>query len=345
MSNLFRSALARQNQERPPVWFMRQAGRYHSHYRKLREQHTFVELCKQPAVATEVTMGPIEQFDFDAAILFSDLLFPLEVLGMPLDYTPGPKLGWHLRSPSDLKRLTTAAQPSELAFQTHALRDIRARLPNDKGLIGFVGGPLTLFYYAAEGSHQGELGNAREGLDDGRYAGFCERLIPLLARNMAQQWSADIDCLAMMDTCAGELTPEEFAEHAVPRIAETLQEFHRLCPDGKVLYYSKGTDARHWRALRKLNLAGLGIDWRTPIGAALTEFGDQWAVQGNFDPNLLLLPEQDYMQEIERYLAQARALDPALRRGWICGLGHGVLPQTPERHVQLFLDLQRELFS
>ncbi len=346
MSNLFRAALSRQNDGRPPVWFMRQAGRYHSHYRRIRERHSFVDLCKQPQIATLVTMGPIEEFDFDAAILFSDLLFPLEVLGMPLDYTPGPTLGWHLQKPSDLARLDgNDGDASALAFQAQALRGIRAQLPNDKGLIGFVGGALTLFYYAAEGSHQGALRNAHAGLTDGRYEGFCARLLPLLARNMALQWGADIDCLAVLDTCAGELTPEEFGAHLVPQLSALLDEFHRLCPDGKVLYYSKGTDARHWRQLRKLNLAGIGIDWRTRLADALQEFGEQWAIQGNFDPHALLLPENDFERAVEGYFAPLLELPPALRRGWICGLGHGVLPPTPERHVHVFIDLQRELFS
>ncbi len=345
MSNLFRAALARQNEDRPPVWLMRQAGRYHNHYRRIRERHSFVDLCKQPQIAAEVTMGPIAEFDFDAAILFSDLLFPLEAMGMPLDYTPGPTLGWHLDSTDDLTRLRHVEGTDGLAFQAQALRAIRTRLPSTKGLIGFVGGPLTLFYYAVEGSHQGELARARAGLTDGRYAGFCERLIPLLARNMASQWSADIDCLAVLDTCAGELSPQEFAAHVVPRLAATLAEFQRLCPDGKVLYYSKGTDARHWRQLRKLPLAGIGIDWRTPVADALAEFGDQWAIQGNFDPQSLLLPETDFLSAADAFFAPLVRLPRSQRRGWICGLGHGVLPPTPERHVQLFVDIQRELFS
>lgn len=345
-SNLFRAALARQNDERPPVWFMRQAGRYHSHYRKLRERHSFIELCKRPEIATEVTMGPVDAFDFDAAILFSDLLFPLEVMGMPLDYTPGPALGWYLSQPADLARFNgNGAGVDGLAFQAQALRAIRAQLPNSKGLIGFVGGPLTLFFYAAEGAHKGKLASARAGLIDGRYAGFCERLTPLLAQNMAQQWNADIDCLAILDTVAGELAPEEFADYVVPQLGALLREFQRLCPDGKVLYYSKGTDARHWRQLRGLALAGIGIDWRSSMVEALAEFGDRWAIQGNFDPEALLLPEADFLRAAESFFAPLRELPPALRRGWICGLGHGVLPSTPERHVQVFIDLQREAFA
>jgi uroporphyrinogen decarboxylase len=356
--NLFQSALARGNDARPPVWFMRQAGRYHSHYQKLRKQYSFIDLCKLPDVATEVTMGPIEDFDFDAAILFSDLLFPLEVLGMPLEYSPGPKLGWHLQHLADLNRLSPpplspvpggegqgeGALP-QLQFQADALRAIRTRLPGDKGLLGFVGGPLTLFFYAAAGSHHGDLCPAHSGLTDGRYTGFLDKLIPLLAHNMALQWRAGPDCIAVLDTCAGELSPEGFAQHVVPPLRELLAQFHALCPDGKVLYYSKGTDSRHWEKLTDLPIAGIGIDWNTPVADALERFGDRWAIQGNFDPNALLLPESEFLKAAETFFAPVHALPAKLRRGWICGLGHGVLPPTPEKHVHLFLAMQKELFK
>ncbi len=358
MQNSFQAALARSNEERPPVWFMRQAGRYHSHYQKLRAQYSFIELCKRPEVAAEATMGPIEEFDFDAAILFSDLLFPLEALGMPLEYSPGPKLGWHLKQPNDVARLSSPlARPRErigdkepsllsaLQFQADALKLIRSRLSPAKGLIGFVGGPLTLFFYAAAGSHHGDLSPAQTGLRDGRYSGFTEKLLPLLARNMALQWRAGLDVLAILDTCAGELTPAAFAETVVPPLRELLSEFHRLCPDGRVLYYSKGTTAQHWEALGDLPIAGIGIDWHTPVAEALERFGDRWAIQGNFDPHALLLPEAQMLRAARKFFEPVCALPPEKRRGWICGLGHGVLPSTPEKHVHLFLDMQKDLFS
>ena len=345
MSNLFKAALARVNEQRPPVWFMRQAGRYHSHYHGLRAEHSFMDLCKRPELATAVTLGPIEAFDFDAAILFSDLLFPLEALGMPLSYEPGPTFGWQVRELEDLGRLDGSdGSVEQLDFQGQALRLIRGRLPASKGLLGFVGGPLTLFFYAAAGSHQTDLGVAHAGLPDGRYAGFCAKLIPLLAQNMALQWRAGADCIAVFDTCAGELDPAAFDRWVVPQLAALLAELQRLCPDARVLYYSKGTDARHWRRLESLPLAGIGIDWRTPLVEALEEFGDRWAIQGNFEPHAMLLPEADFLRSLERFFDPLLALPIRKRQGWICGLGHGVLPATPEHHVRLFVDLQRELF-
>ena len=152
----FQNALARQPQRTPPIWLMRQAGRYHRHYQALRAQHSFMDLCKQPELAAEVALGPVQDFDFDAAILFSDLLFPLEALGMGLEYTDhGPQLGWKLNEDS-IKGLRSLddAWP-HLLFQGDALRATRGRLAADRSLIGFVGGPWTLFVYAVEGTHKG----------------------------------------------------------------------------------------------------------------------------------------------------------------------------------------------
>ncbi|NDD93336.1 uroporphyrinogen decarboxylase, partial [bacterium] len=188
--NLFQKALRGENLDsRPPVWLMRQAGRYHSHYQKMKERYTFMELCKIPEAACETTMGPIRDFDFDAAILFSDLLFPLEALGMGLRYEPGPKLDWHLQSFEDTKKLDRGGGKllERLSFQADAMKLIRKELPQSKGLLGFVGGPSTLFAYAVEGSHAGDLESTKRGLSDGRFDAFNDVLLDLLAENMALQ--------------------------------------------------------------------------------------------------------------------------------------------------------------
>src|SRR5947207_12763882 len=154
----FQNALARIPQATPPIWLMRQAGRYHHHYQALRQKYSFMDLCKRPELAAQVALGPVLDFDFDAAILFSDLLFPLEAMGMGLEYTDrGPQLGWNLdgRTISQLRSLENA-WPS-LLFQGEAMRATRELLPADRSLIGFVGGPWTLFVYAVDGSHKGPL--------------------------------------------------------------------------------------------------------------------------------------------------------------------------------------------
>jgi uroporphyrinogen decarboxylase len=339
--SLFRSAIRRENPGRPPVWLMRQAGRYHSHYQELRKRHSFMDLCKRPELACETTLGPIRDFGFDAAILFSDLLFPLEALGMGLSYEPSPKLAWHLKSPADLPRLSAQASADHMSFQADALRLIRAALPAETGLLGFVGGPLTLFCYAVEGSHAGELASARAGLRDGRFAGFQERLLDLLAGNMALQARAGVDTVAVLDTCAGEFSPAD----VVPALRALLSRFHALCPDTPVTYYAKGAGPSLWDALRGLPIACLGIDWRQDLPQTLTYFGKDYAIQGNVDPEWMLLPAGELEGRLRAHFARVKELAPEHRRGWVCGLGHGVLQHTPEENVRLFTRVQREVFG
>ncbi len=343
--NLFREAILRQNIARPPVWMMRQAGRYHSHYQNLRKQYSFIDVCKIPEVACEATLGPIRDFGFDAAILFSDLLFPLEVMGMGLTYDEGPQLSWHLRILEDLKKLKTGSKLVEgLNFQAEALELIRKRLPSDKGLLGFVGGPLTLFCYAVEGSHKGQLDSARCGLQDGRFFGFFEKLCELLVENMCLQANAGADAVAVLDTCAGEFDEEIFRTIVVPSLEVILEKFKMRNPQTPVVYYSKGTGPHYWKHLVHLPISCLGIDWKHDLSKVLMEWGQNWAIQGNLDPNWLFLQSDELESRIRIVFDSVKKLPAEKRVGWICGLGHGILPQTPEANVRLFLKLQKEVF-
>jgi uroporphyrinogen decarboxylase len=333
----FQNAIARLPQRTPPIWLMRQAGRYHRHYQALRAQHSFMDLCKQPELAAEVALGPVRDFDFDAAILFSDLLFPLEALGMGLEYTDhGPQLGWKLNEDS-IKNLRSIddAWP-HLLFQGDALRATRGRLPADRSLIGFVGGPWTLFVYAVEGTHKGSLTNSKRMLP--LFARFCETMAPLLARNIALQLEAGAEVVMIFDTAAGELDPALFQIEVVPQ----LLRMTAMSP-AKIGYYSKGTQAAHLRhpVFRDGRLAGIGVDHTWDITEALDLFAGGF-VQGNFDQALLHTQRDDLKQHMHRYLAPLQGRDWP---GWICGLGHGVLPATPEDNVRLFVDTVREVMQ
>lgn len=344
--NLFQKTIRRENEGRPPVWFMRQAGRYHSHYQAIRKNHSFIDLCKIPEIAREVTMGPIRDFGFDAAILFSDLLFPLEVMGMGLKYNEGPQLDWHLKTRADVDRLEGGAHLVKgLQFQAEAMRQIRAELPKDKGLLGFVGGPLTLFFYGASGSHKGDLTSARDGMRDGRYHAFCEKLVDLLAENMALQARAGADTVAVLDTCGGEIDPETYREYVVPVLGRVLEKFLKLCPETPVTYYSKNTGPEYWRHLDPLPIGAIGVDWHHNLANVLKTLGERYAVQGNIDPDWLFLSPEELEYRLRQVWAEVKALPMRYRRGWICGLGHGVLPKTPESNVHLYLKLQKEIFG
>ncbi len=348
--NPFRAALLRRNESRPPVWLMRQAGRYHSHYQNLRKHYSFMELCKQPDLSCEVALGPIQDFGFDAAILFSDILFPLEAMGMGLSFNDKPQLDWYLRDLSDLKKLKSGSQLAEgLLFQARAIELLRQKLSPEKAIIGFVGGPLTLFFYAVEGCHQGELASAKKGLTDGRFDGFCELLMDLLVQAMVNQARAGADAIAILDTCAGEVDPSTYKDRVLPYLGAVIKNFKEKCPNHSLIYYSKGTTPAYFQHLSGLPIDCLGVDWKQDLCQLLKtwpdSWNDAWSIQGNIDPNWLLLDENQLELKLRNYFGEIGNLPPALLKGWVCGLGHGILPKTPEKNVRLLMALQKEYFG
>ncbi len=340
MNTKFQNALKGVDQACPPVWFMRQAGRYHKHYQALRSKNDFITLCKDPELASEVALGPIMDFDFDVSILFSDLLFPLEAFGMGLTYDPGPKLSTSLTEEGLAKFKDVDEAIEALKFQQEAARLTRQKLPKDKSLIGFVGGPWTLFTYAVEGAHKGGLEASKVRLD--LYRKFCERMIPLLKLNIELQLKGGVEAVMIFDTSAGELDPELFTEVVTP----ALQQLTRAFP-GKVGYYARGIQAPHLRApvFMADELAGVGYDHRWDLRQVLrTPRLTRGFVQGNFDQSLLFLPSDQFEERATRYLSNLKALTETERKGWVSGLGHGVLPGTPEANVRRFVKLVREIF-
>lgn len=336
----FRKALAREPQAIPPVWFMRQAGRYHSHYQGLRSKHSFEEMCKDPKLAAEVARGPIADFDFDVAILFSDILFPLEAMGMGLKYDPAPTLGWHLDE-TTLGRLKRADEAiGELAFQKQALIETRRVLPETKSVIGFIGGPWTLFTYAVEGSHKGGLEKAKKL--SRLYEPFCDVLLPLLERNIALQFEGGAEVVMIFDTAAGELSPSFYQELVVPSLERLSRAFPR-----RLGYYAKTVQAAHLDHPlfhSRESWAGLGFDHRWQITDALRSYRHGF-VQGNFDQSLLFLAPSEFKIQAEKYLERVKRLTLEERAGWVSGLGHGVLPGTPEENVRSFVRMIREVLK
>ncbi len=334
----FQNALALKSQKTPPIWFMRQAGRYHRHYQALSEKHGFMALCKEPELAAEVAMGPVEDFDFDLAIMFSDLLFPLEALGMGLSYNPGPQLSWHLSAQSivDMKSFDDAVP--QLEFHKNVMRATRERLPDHKSLIGFIGGPWTLFTYAVEGAHSGHLIQAKSQLD--LYQRFSQLLLPLLKKNIEYQLEGGAEIVMVFDTAAGEISPVLFQQYIMPDLDELAQAY-----SGKLGYYGKTTQAPYLNSiLGETHWAGVGADHRWYLPDLLKSKRKQF-VQGNFDETLLFSDTQDFAKRLEEFLQPFKTLSDDDKAGWVCGLGHGVLPKTPEKHVKLFVETVREAFE
>lgn len=322
------------NQKGVPVWFMRQAGRYHNHYQNIKKNSDFMTMCKTPQLARDVTMGPIEEFDFDAAILFSDLLFPLENLNFGLRYDPGPILSKKISSLESFKDISSQTKASSYySFQKEACALLRECLPKEKTLLGFVGAPFTLYSYAVEGSHSGNLVESKLGLYDGRFEKFWEILYPELLEEMKCQAEGNCDAICIFDTAAGELSFSDYVQFVLPKLKTLTSSFKKLFPNKKVIYYSKFTHLEYLQAIEDDCIDALGIDWRMNLALTLKELGKDYYIQGNFDPALLHLPWDKLEKSLNSFYQNLTKKNLDLSR-WICGLGHGVIKTTPQENVK-----------
>lgn len=339
--NRMKAAMSLQTQNTPPIWFMRQAGRYHSHYQALRTKYSFDQLCRTPELAMEVAMGPIEAFDFDAAILFSDILYPLDALGLGLTFSDkGPQFAKTLSGETWNQLVTVEEAWPKLNFQGEAVKQTRAALPRDKALLGFVGGLWTLWTFALGRNHNTPIQTGAKDLEN--WPRYTQLLRPLLERCIADQLKCGADFVCVFDSSAGLLPAEVFQRIVLPDMKYLAQKFPR-----QILYYSKGTTPHHLEDVfwRSGELLGLGFDQNWRLRNELTSAGRTTVVQGNFDQSHLLLEANLFDRELERYLRPFLELSPDQRKGWILGLGHGITPKTPERNVRRFVDYSREVFG
>lgn len=336
---------------RVPVWFMRQAGRYHQHYQNIKKGHSFMEMCLDPSLATEVTLGPIQDFNFDAAIMFSDLLFPLDALGMGLSYQNGPpELKFHIKSHDDLLKLK---KPEELndnyfLFQQKTLSLLKPSLKNlGKDLLGFVGGPFTLYAYAVEGSHNSKFGltDAKMGLYSGLYEKFLnDYLLPVLEKNIIEQAKASPDAICLFDTASGELSPHDFKKFVCPALRNLTTRIKKLFPELRIVYYSKATNYDHLRLIESEHIDVLGVDWRLDLANVLREFSKDYIIQGNIDPSWLFLPEELLKRQLDQLFLSAKETGVSLNR-WVMGLGHGVYMKTPQQNVKTAVEHVKQNFT
>ncbi len=335
MNNIFENRRKTADKTHVPVWFMRQAGRYHNHYQNIKKSSDFMSMCKTPDLAYEVTMGPIEDFKFDAAILFSDLLFPLENIGLGLSYKSGPPtLEKHIES-MDIVNSLQMKEDSEkfYQFQKQACAKLKEGLPKHVTLLGFVGAPFTLYTYAAEGSHKGNLVSSRKGLYDGRFEAFMEKLIPDVITEMKVQAEGGADAICLFDTAAGELSHFDYHRFICPKIIQMVSAFKQAYPDRKIIYYSKFTHAHYLEPLFTSGIDVFGVDWRHDIVDTQKKLPKNKYIQGNIDPIWLHLPWKELEQNLNTYKAELVEKGFDFSRH-IFGLGHGVTIETPEENVR-----------
>jgi uroporphyrinogen decarboxylase len=309
---------------------MRQAGRYMSDYRALRERYSLLDLCRTPDLATEVTLQPVRRIEVDAAILFSDLLLPLEPMGVRFDFVKGegPSIENPLRSEADLARVRRFEPREALSYVLQAIRQIIRELRGTVPLIGFTGAPFTLASYAIEGGHSSNFAHTKALMYGAPAAwhAFCDLLADIGAEYLIAQIEAGVQAVQVFDSWVGALNTDDYREFILPH---TRKMFDRLAPYGvPTIHFGVGTSA----ILGDIRAAGgdvIGADWRLPLDEAWTRIGFDRAIQGNLDPTVLLAPLARVLAATDEVLDRAGG-----RPGHIFNLGHGILPMTPVEHVQ-----------
>ena len=334
----FLKACRREPVDCTPVWFMRQAGRYMAEYRALRAKHSILELCKTPELAAQVTLQPIDRFPLDAAIIFADILLPLEPMGLSLEFAAGegPVIHNPVRNQADVERLNVI-DGGELDYVAEAIRQARRALNGRVPLIGFAGAPFTLASYAIEG------GSSRNYLLTKQLM-YCEpkawhQLMDKFARvitgYLRRQIKAGAQAIQLFDSWVGCLSVGDYVEYVMPHVQLIFEGLKR---EGvPMIHFGTGTSAM----LPQMREAGgdvIGIDWRIHLDEAWATVGHDVAVQGNLDPLTLFAPLHEIERRVEDILRRAGG-----RPGHIFNLGHGILPTTPIEHVAATIDMVHKL--
>ena len=332
-NNLFLNALNNIAQPTPPIWFMRQAGRYHHHYREYKKKYSFEELCKDPELSSDIACGPVKEFDFDVAILFSDILFILEGLGLSLKFDPGPIFSDYLTSKNMNKFQDIDKAINHLEFQKKAIHLTKNKIQSNKSLIGFVGGPFTLLQFAIGKKNKVILNQNSFEIDFLKHT-----LIPLLKKNIQLQLEAGAELIMIFDSGLSKMDPNDFDNLYLDLLKNISESFQN-----KIGYYAKGLSNSSFNSLINLNFAGFGCDKNINLQTLLSNKNHGF-IQGNFDEDKMLLNTNELKEELSIYCENLLKMDMNQRSGWICGLGHGIKKDTPEENVHLFIKTIREFF-
>ena len=328
-NSLFVRACKAQPTETVPVWFMRQAGRYMPEYRAVRKSHSLIEICKKPELAAEVTITAAEALGVDAAIIFADLLLPLEVMGLPFRFEAGegPKIEKPLRSAEDIAALQTH-RAAELGYVSEAIRKVCAHFGSRLPIIGFCGAPFTLASYMIEGGSSRNYLQAKKMMWNSPRAWdeLLRKLVTVTAEYSIEQVRAGADVIQVFDSWVGCLSVDDYRRHVLPRTTELVQALKKT--GVPVIYF--GTDsATLLPSMKETGADVIGVDWRMPIDEGWRSLDFKGAVQGNLDPVLLFAEWKEIKSRAEEILQST-----AGRPGHIFNLGHGILPETPVENVK-----------
>jgi uroporphyrinogen decarboxylase len=319
--------------DRPPVWLMRQAGRALPEYRQLKSQHPFLTLVRTPELAAEVTLQPVQRFDFDAAILFSDILVVAEGLGQGYKFRDGGgiEMNFALRTAKDIERLDVPAMPERLAYVPRALQLVKSSLGNRTALIGFAGSPWTLANFMLEGGSADEFTQAKRLFysEPEIFSMLMEKLTAAVTRLLQMQIEAGVDAVQIFDSLGGLLAGDAFAAASANWIKQIVAALKNAVP---VIVFSKDVHG-HWQTLADTGANVLGIDWTVRLADVRAQLPEHVGVQGNLDPSLLLTKPETVAAETNRILTDMRGV-----RGHIFNLGHGVPPEAKLENIAALVE-------
>lgn len=339
MNDLFLRAARGEATERLPVWIMRQAGRYLPEYRAVRAKADFLTLCKTPELAAEVTLQPVDLLGVDAAILFADILLPLEAMGAELVFAPGdgPTFPRPVRSRADVERLRRPDVEASLGYVFDAMRLVRRELGGRVPLLGFGGTPWTLAAYLVEGGGSKQfahlLGWSYE--DPSALSLLLDRLADTSIAYLDGQIAAGAQALQLFDTWGGLLDLERWRSLALPPLLKIVEAVRGRHPEVPLIYYANG-GGHLLPAMDRLPVDVLSVDWRQPLDEVRKVVGGR-TLQGNLDPAALLGPISGIERGVERMIAAGQG------GGHIANLGHGILQQTPVPHAKAFVEAVQRL--
>jgi uroporphyrinogen decarboxylase len=335
--SLFMKACRREPTPRPPLWLMRQAGRYLPEYRKLRAEIDFLQMCKRPELAAEVTLMPVRRYSLDAAIIFADILLVAEPLGVGLNFTKGegPVIYHPLRGEADIKALEDVDVADTLAFVFEAVRLTRAALPPDIPLIGFCGAPFTVASYLIQGCGSKHYERTKLLMYEQPQAwhGLLERLVRISAAYLNGQIEAGAQAVQIFDSWVGALSPADYRQYVMQHTRALISAVKSGVP---VIHFGTGTSGL-LEVMREAGGDVVGIDWRIDLERAWARLGDGVGIQGNLDPVVMLGQPGEIRRQAHAILAQANG-----RPGHIFNLGHGILLQTPVENVSALIDAVHE---
>ncbi|MBI4051342.1 MAG: uroporphyrinogen decarboxylase [Elusimicrobia bacterium] len=330
----FLKAFHREATPRPPVWFMRQAGRYMKEYRNIREKYSILEICKNPELACEVTLQPVRKLGVDAAIIFADILLPMEPMGIQFSFSKGegPSIQNPIRQASDIEQLKIIDPKEDLKSTLKALKLVRQELSPETALIGFAGAPFTLASYLIEGGHSDHYLKTKAMMHQqpDLWKKLMEKLTRVTSDYLLAQANAGAQVVQLFDSWAGALNADDYRKFVFP-YSQSI--FERLRSSGiPSIHFSTGT-AEFLDLIREAGGNVIGIDWRISLKKAWEIIGHNVGIQGNLDPSCLLAPIPAIRSQIQDILEQAEG-----RPGHVFNLGHGVLPETPEENLKLVVE-------